>query len=383
MALTHPGIRRGSASGWEACREDTACGAADHATDLEKHGRRSLRDKLPAAASCSCVEHDSHAAHLSIPQPFRPSMETCGPLGERWSPPTTSLKSLQTVLYSVWQKCVKKADAHSPRAVHSGTARSRERKERREGPRAREARRIGAACDAQHKRHHSEAKECASRTPGAGLETSLPIIRREACRACALYTRSTRRKKTIDECGTTPPLLGRCARREARRANERHIESGLTREEIAALRRGLCGPHRYCPIHPRASDTGFCKSRPDIQRPGPGALPESGGGGPAAAGRPPTGTAERCTVLWSCPTCSCARPPSRVRAQPHTGRQRAGELVGRERVPSRSTGEGTPEATKSLPKATLRCTGLAGVLQQSSAWISAHAEPRRGERRTE
>ncbi|CAK0881779.1 unnamed protein product [Prorocentrum cordatum] len=210
-----------------------------------------------------------------------------------------------------------------------------------------------------------------------------PIIRREACRACALYTRSTRRKKTIDECGTTPPLLGRCARREARRANERHIESGLTREEIAALRRGLCGPHRYCPIHPRASDTGFCKSRPDIQRPGPGALPESGGGGPAAAGRPPTGTAERCTVLWSCPTCSCARPPSRVRAQPHTGRQRAGELVGRERVPSRSTGEGTPEATKSLPKATLRCTGLAGVLQQSSAWISAHAEPRRGERRTE
>ncbi|CAK0881774.1 unnamed protein product [Prorocentrum cordatum] len=80
-----------------------------------------------------------------------------------------------------------------------------------------------------------------------------PIIRREACRACALYTRSTRRKKTIDECGTTPPLLGRCARREARRANERHIESGLTREEIAALRRGLCGPHRYCPIHPRAS----------------------------------------------------------------------------------------------------------------------------------
>ncbi|CAK0881777.1 unnamed protein product [Prorocentrum cordatum] len=340
MALTHPGIRRGSASGWEACREDTACGAADHATDLEKHGRRSLRDKLPAAASCSCVEHDSHAAHLSIPQPFRPSMETCGPLGERWSPPTTSLKSLQTVLYSVWQrKCVKKADAHSPRAVHSGTARSRERKERREGPRAREARRIGAACDAQHKRHHSEAKECASRTPGAGLETSLPIIRREACRACALYTRSTRRKKTIDECGTTPPLLGRCARREARRANERHIESGLTREEIAALRRGLCGPHRYCPIHPRASDTG--------------------------------------------PTCSCARPPSRVRAQPHTGRQRAGELVGRERVPSRSTGEGTPEATKSLPKATLRCTGLAGVLQQSSAWISAHAEPRRGERRTE
>ncbi|CAK0881782.1 unnamed protein product [Prorocentrum cordatum] len=166
-----------------------------------------------------------------------------------------------------------------------------------------------------------------------------PIIRREACRACALYTRSTRRKKTIDECGTTPPLLGRCARREARRANERHIESGLTREEIAALRRGLCGPHRYCPIHPRASDTG--------------------------------------------PTCSCARPPSRVRAQPHTGRQRAGELVGRERVPSRSTGEGTPEATKSLPKATLRCTGLAGVLQQSSAWISAHAEPRRGERRTE
>ncbi|CAK0881772.1 unnamed protein product [Prorocentrum cordatum] len=254
MALTHPGIRRGSASGWEACREDTACGAADHATDLEKHGRRSLRDKLPAAASCSCVEHDSHAAHLSIPQPFRPSMETCGPLGERWSPPTTSLKSLQTVLYSVWQrKCVKKADAHSPRAVHSGTARSRERKERREGPRAREARRIGAACDAQHKRHHSEAKECASRTPGAGLETSLPIIRREACRACALYTRSTRRKKTIDECGTTPPLLGRCARREARRANERHIESGLTREEIAALRRGLCGPHRYCPIHPRAS----------------------------------------------------------------------------------------------------------------------------------
>jgi len=97
-------IRRGSASGWEACREDTACGAADHATDLEKHGRRSLRDKLPAAASCSCVEHDSHAAHLSIPQPFRPSMETCGPLGERWSPPTTSLKSLQTVLYSVWQK---------------------------------------------------------------------------------------------------------------------------------------------------------------------------------------------------------------------------------------------------------------------------------------
>ncbi|CAK0881769.1 unnamed protein product [Prorocentrum cordatum] len=107
-------------------------------------------------------------------------METCGPLGERWSPPTTSLKSLQTVLYSVWQKCVKKADAHSPRAVHSGTARSRERKERREGPRAREARRIGAACDAQHKRHHSEAKSApaAHRARGSKHLSRLSVVKR-------------------------------------------------------------------------------------------------------------------------------------------------------------------------------------------------------------